>query len=364
MKIIIAAGGTGGHLFPGIAIAHEVRNRGKDVDVLFVITKKEMERKIVTQEGFDCVTLPVRGFLGKSTFERLILPVFIALSMILFIFILVRERPRVIVGTGGYAAFVPLFSGILFHLPTIISEQDSYPGLTTRLLARYVTEVHLANGRAEKFLSARRTFVMGNPLRNSIFEGSREEGLDYFGLDKRKKTVFILGGSHGARSLNKAFVEVLKTNEFPSFQFIFQTGSMDHSWVKDSLKSINAVVRIFPFIEKMNLAYSAADLIFSRAGALTIAEVTAKGVPSVLIPFPYSTGGHQRENARFLERMGASVMVLDRELSSSRIVELMNIILRDERRLREMSEKSKSLCRRDAAQRIVSRILLFTRRNG
>jgi UDP-N-acetylglucosamine--N-acetylmuramyl-(pentapeptide) pyrophosphoryl-undecaprenol N-acetylglucosamine transferase len=359
MRIIIAAGGTGGHLYPGIAIAREVKKLKRNIDVVFVVTRKGMEKGIVMKEGFGCYTLPVKGFLGKSVLEKAILPFFLLLSMVQFYAILMRQRPRVIVGTGGYAAFVPLLMGILFRLPTVISEQDSFPGLTTRLLARYVSEVHLAQGRARRFLQARRILVTGNPLRDSIFEDARDEALEYFDLDRNKKTVFILGGSHGARSINRAFVEVLRSNDFSSLQFIFQTGITDHAWVRESLKGVETTVRIFPFIERMNLAYSATDLIFSRAGALTIAEVTAKGLPSVLIPFPFATGGHQEENARFLEKMGASVMVHDRELDGEKISQLMDTVLGNDERMREMGKKAQSLCKQDAAMKIASRILLL-----
>ncbi len=334
-------------------------NRKMQLD--FIVTKKKSESRTVLKEGFSCYSLPVKGFLGKNYFEKMIVfPLFLAASILLFLFIYLRRKPRAIVGTGGYASFVPLFVGVLFNTPTLISEQDSYPGLTTRMLSRYVSEVHLAHRKAGLFLKAKRVFVTGNPLRDSIREGTKEEALAHYDLDTKKMTVFIIGGSHGAHSINKVFVDVFLHHPFPVTQFIFQTGETDYKWVKDALKDTRATVRILPFIERMNLAYAAADLMFSRAGALTIAELTARGIASVLIPFPFAAGGHQEENARYLETIGASVLLLDRELSEERIVQIMHSLLGDEKRLRMMRTKARSLCNPDAAKKIAERVIALS----
>ncbi len=362
MKVIIAAGGTGGHLYPGIAIAREIRKIDKRKKIVFIVTGKTKERKIIVKEGFKCYSLPVKGFLGKRISERMIFPLFLTVSIILFLFILLLKKPGVIVGTGGYASFVPLLLGILFGIPTLISEQDSYPGFSTRMLSRYVTEVHVAHKKAKLILLAKKLYLTGNPLRDTIFEGTREEAIEYFKLDRGKKTVLIFGGSHGARSINEVFLEVLKNNTFLHIQFIFQTGTDDFKWVKKALGDTKANVMVFPFIERMNLAYAAADILFSRAGALSIAEMTARGVPSVLVPYPYATGGHQEENAGYLERIGASVMLLDKELSSVKVKNLMLSLLNDKKRLRNMSEAALSFCKRDAAHMIAKRVLSLANR--
>ncbi len=332
------------------------------MEILFVVTKKTMEKRVILREGFECYTLPIKGFLGKRFFELLVFPIFFAISIFLFLLILWQKRPRVIVGTGGYVSFVPLFLGILFGIPTLISEQDSYPGLSTRLLSRYVTEVHIAHRKAKQFLKTKRLYLTGNPLRDSIFEGTRMEAREYFNLDKRRKTVLILGGSQGARSINRVFIKVIKKNNFPFVQYLFQTGKDDYKWVKESLKGVKTEVRVLPFIERINLAYAAADLAFSRAGALGIAEITARGIPSVLIPYPYATGGHQEENARFLEKCGAAIMLLDSELNSDSVANLVGSLLKDEERLRTMSKKARSLCRLDAATKIAMRTLSLSGR--
>lgn len=357
MRVIIAAGGTGGHLYPGIAIAREIRKIDKKTEILFVVTRKPMDKRVIMREGFKCYTLPIKGLLGKGFSERMVFPLFLLVGMLFFLIILIQKKPRVIVGTGGYASFVPLFLGIVFGIPTLISEQDSYPGFSTRILSRYVSEVHIAHRRAKLFLSAKKLYLTGNPLRDSIFKGTRVEAGEYFNLDAKKKTILILGGSHGARSINSLFVAIMKDYSFPYIQFIFQTGKSDYKWVRESLKKGETDVRLFPFIERMNLAYAAADLVFSRAGALAIAEITARGLPSVLIPYPYATRGHQEENARYMERIGASIVLLDRDLKSDRVVNLMHSLLKDEKRLKTMGGRAYSLCKRDAAKRIAKRVL-------
>jgi len=328
---------------------------------LFVVTEKAMEKRVVMKEGFKCYSLPIKGFLGKSLLQRLVFPQFFIISILLFVFILVRRRPRVIIGTGGYASFVPLFLGVLLGIPTIISEQDSYPGLTTKLLSRYVTDVHIAHENARHYLKAKRCILSGNPLRDSIFEGKYQDAMEFFNLDEKKKTVLILGGSHGARSINRVFIEVIKNQASSEIEYIFQTGKDDYQWIKESLKDIKVNVRIFSFIERMNLAYTAADLVFSRAGALATAEITARGIPSVLIPYPYATGAHQEKNARYLEKMGASVMLLDSELSEEKVKHLLITLLGDEKRLKNMEKNALSLCRKDAANKIALRILSLSR---
>jgi UDP-N-acetylglucosamine--N-acetylmuramyl-(pentapeptide) pyrophosphoryl-undecaprenol N-acetylglucosamine transferase len=357
MRVIIAAGGTGGHLYPGIAVAREIRKESGSTDVLFVVTKKAGEMKTVLREGFKCYAIPSRGFLGKSKRERMVLPFSIAAGVVLFLVILLKMQPRVIVGTGGYASFVPLLLGILRGIPTVISEQDSHPGLTTRLLCRFVTEVHLSHEQAKKVLAARRAYVTGNPIRDSILEGTREQAINHFDLDAGKKTVFIVGGSHGARSINRAFTDVMNHHPFPGIQFIFQTGRMDFNWVEEALKESACAVRVLPYIERMNLAYAASDLMFSRAGALTLAELMARGVASVLIPFPFATGGHQEENARYLEKLGAAAVLLDNELQRERIVALIQELIADGERLETMRQKARMLSKPNAAKKLAQRII-------
>ncbi len=325
--------------------------------VLFIVTKRAGEMETVLKEGFKGCAIPAKGLLRKSRREQMVLPFFLAAGAMLLSMILLRHHPRVIVGTGGYASFMPLLLGILWGIPTVISEQDSHPGLTTRLLSRFVTEVHLAHESAKGALRARNLFITGNPVRDSILEGTREQALKHFKLEKGKKTIFIVGGSHGARSINTAFLDVMKKHSFPGIQFILATGRSDYHWVSESLHESKCSVRVLPYIERMNLAYAASDLMFSRAGALTLAELMVRGVPSILIPFPFATGGHQEENARHLEKLGAAVVLLDHELEHGRIIALIENLIYDEKRLLAMRNRAKMLGKPDAAPKLAQRIV-------
>lgn len=328
------------------------------------MTKKRQDKEILMKEGAEFIAIVTKGLLGKSVFGKIVFPMFLVLSICQFLFIMIFRKPALIVGTGGYASFVPLFCGILLGLPTVISEQDSYPGFTTRLLSRYVTEVHIAHKKALSYLKSKSLYVSGNPLRDSVFTGTRSEAMDYFGLSRSKKTILILGGSHGARSINSVFIEVLKAYSFTGKQFIFQTGTTDYEWVDKALGGVKSDVVIKPFIEKMNLAYSASDLVFSRAGALATAEITAKGIPSVLIPYPFATGGHQEENARRLEKRGASVVLLDMALSCDRIFDLISSLFSDRERLQKMHMAAIASCKQDAAKKIAYHIVRLLRSGG
>jgi UDP-N-acetylglucosamine--N-acetylmuramyl-(pentapeptide) pyrophosphoryl-undecaprenol N-acetylglucosamine transferase len=357
MRVIVAAGGTGGHLFPGIAVAHELKEIKSDVEILFMVTGKPIDREIMSKEEFNFCILPVKGFVGKTIRERGMLPFYVGISFLKFLFIFLRKKPGVILGTGGYAAFVPLLVGIIFGVPTVLSEQDSYPGVTTRLLCRYVTEVHLAHRKAKKYLSAGNIYITGNPVRKFVFRGSRKKAMDYFSLKENKKTIFIMGGSQGAHSINRVFVDIFNNHNFPELQFIFQTGENDFHWVKESLTTDKENVKVFSFIERMDLAYVVTDLMFCRAGALTLAEIASSGIASVLIPFPFAAGGHQEENARFFEKKGAAILVLDSELESERVVGLIKALIDDETRLESMRKNALSLSQKEAAREIAVRIL-------
>lgn len=338
-------------------MAHELKRIKKDVKILFMVTGKPIDREIMSKEEFKFCILPVKGFIGKTIMERGILPFFLGASFLKFILIFIRRRPGVILGTGGYAAFIPLLVGIIFGIPTVLSEQDSYPGFTTRVLCRYITEVHLAHRKAEKYLKTGNVYITGNPVRNSVTGGNRKEALDYFSLKEGKKTIFIMGGSQGAHSINKVFVDLLSSYDLPGIQFIFQTGKNDFQWVKESLSGDKHNIRICSFIERMDLAYTITDLMFCRAGALTLAEIASSGIASVLVPFPFAAGGHQEENARFFEKKGAAILVLDSELEKEKIVGLIKSLISDERRLESMRKNAHSLSEKDSARKIAVRLL-------
>lgn len=363
MRVVIAAGGTGGHILPGVAVAEGLERKG--IEVTFVGAGRELEQRLISGHGYRLITLPIRGFLGMGPFEKLRFPLLLLVSLLISIGLLLKEKPGAVLGCGGYVSFPVLLAGLILGVPTLISEQDSHPGLVTRILARLVSQVHLPTPRAILFLGKRGSLrVSGNPLRETISPVDRQLALKRFGLEKGVKTVLVFGGSQGARSINRAFSECL--DHLPKggrLQFIWITGGRDHSWAVRLKERSPFRIRVEEFLDEMGYAYSASDLVVSRAGGLATAEITALGLPSVLIPFPFATGKHQEMNARILERGGAARVILDEELNGKTLAKEISGLMANARTLEEMSQRARTMGRTDAKDLIVESILNLAR-NG
>ncbi len=364
MRVVIAAGGTGGHIFPGIAIAEQLQRRG--VEVSLVGARRGLGRDLVPHEGYSLVSLPIRGFLGKPLLERLRFPALLLISLFICLVVLSRRRPMVVVGCGGYVALPVLLAAYLLRIPTLISEQDSHPGLSTRLLARFVNEIHLPTPQAAYFFRRREKLrITGNPLRETISPVNKREARQGFGLNEIMKTVLVFGGSQGASSINKAFWDCL--SHLPGalkLQFIWITGTRDYSWAASLGREACFPLRVREFIRDMGRAYSASDLVVARAGGLATAEITALGLPSILIPFPFATAGHQEANARGLEERGAARVILDRDLSGEVLAREISSLICDEEALLSMAERSRVMGRRDAAERVADAVLNLAGKAG
>lgn len=371
-KVLIAAGGTGGHLFPGIALARECEARG--LKTLFVGTSHGMEREVLMQEGFSYWTLSLSGIrrFGDSKdgiWKNLLtlLPnlrsgLLLFLSIFQSLWILLRVRPKIVIGMGGYLSFPILLAAWFIRKPTFISEQNLLPGLSTRILSFFAREVHLSFEGTKRFLRRKkRVYVSGNPVRREIALA---------GIEKRSsphppKTILIFGGSRGARSLNRAFLDSLPyLKNWERFRFILQTGTEEFREIESQLERSPFTHRItlYPFIRDMARAYEEADIVVSRAGASTCAEITTLGIPALLIPYPHATEGHQKANAFFLKERGAAEVIQNGDLSGERLAKTLLDLLSDENRLRVMSERSRSLGRPQAAQIIADRIIQWIRR--
>jgi len=353
MKVIIATGGTGGHIFVGISLGDKFRKNGWDV--LFVGSRFGMERKLIPKSYRILLTSQI-PFLGKGIRA---MPWFFTLLFVSFIesiLILLRERPNRVVGTGGYGSFSLVFIATIVGIPTFITEVDTVPGLATKILSRFVQEIYLGSPISKRWLpKSRNVFVTGIPVRSSILEKDRDKAFKKFGF-KPNPTVLVIGGSRGASSINRAFCEALEY--FPShLQFILQTGEKDFENISMLLKrQYPNRVKVFKFIEDMGCAYACADLVVSRAGALAIAEIEATNKPSILVPYPYAARNHQLLNAKVLERSGAAKLILDNELNGKVLAkEVLRIIENDELRKR-MREAAKNLSSLNASSFIVERI--------
>ncbi|WP_337287915.1 undecaprenyldiphospho-muramoylpentapeptide beta-N-acetylglucosaminyltransferase [Candidatus Methylomirabilis sp.] len=354
MKAIIAGGGTGGHLFPAIALAEELRSRWADLPLLFVGVEGGVEASLLATRGWDFEGIKASGLQGKRFLSRMRSLSLIPLGLIRSLSILRRFRPDVVVGFGGYASVAMVLSGVLARVPTVIHEQNALPGLANRWLGRVVDHVAVAFDEAADFFPKRKVRVTGNPVRAELFGISGAEAVTRLDLDPDRLTILIFGGSQGAHRLNQAVMEALPTlaDWRERIQFIHATGPRDLASVRQGYDAGGYRAVVEPFFQAMAMAYAAADLCFCRAGAGTVAELCALGKPSVLIPFPFAANDHQRYNAEALVASGGARMVLDRELNGATVAEIIRTFLRNREGLEAMARRAKTLAKPDAAIRL------------
>jgi len=362
MRIMFAGGGTGGHIFPGIAIADAIMKLEPKAEILFVGAKGKIEERAVPKAGYKFKSVWISGFVRSFDVKNVLFPLKLIVSLVQS-FILIRKfKPNVVVGTGGYVSGPVVFVASVLGIPTLIQEQNSYPGVTTRFLTHFVDEVHLSFESARKYLKGKaRVFVSGNPVRSSLKIYPKEDAVRYFGLDPKRRTLFVFGGSSGARSINEAMLEILDEILERGIQVIWQTGAFDYERIKLACGGKDEV-KVFKFIDEIDRAYSACDLVLCRAGATTIAEITYFGVPAILVPYPFATANHQFENARVLFESGASELLLDTELKMKLREKIFNL-LNDKERLEKMRQKVREFANPDAGVRIAKSILKLAGRD-
>jgi len=366
MKVLLAGGGTGGHIFPAITIAQTLREQYGDVDVLFVGAQGGLEATLVPKAGFPFVGVPAR-YLRRELSAEVFRTAWTAWRGFAEAWRIVgRFRPDVAVGTGGYVSGPVIAAAALRRVPVVLQEQNALPGLTTRLLARAARRIALGSAAASGyFASDGRAVVTGNPIRRDILRATRDEALAAFGLDPRKKTLLVFGGSQGGRTINRAMIEaapaLLRRGDV---QIIQQTGPAHFAEVVEAAGAVRRGEEraaagdwhILSFIYDMPKAYAAADLVLCRAGAITLAEITAKGLPAVLVPYPFAAERHQDANAAELAQAGAALVVPDAELTGQRLLATVQPLLDDDERRRRMGEAARRLGRPDAAERIAALI--------
>lgn len=358
-RIIISGGGTGGHIFPAISIANTFRQRFPDADILFVGAEDRMEMEKVPAAGYPIVGLPVSGF-DRSSLWRNVKVVGRLMKSLRLAKKTIREfKPDMVVGVGGYASGPTLWVAASLGIPTLIQEQNSYAGVTNKLLAKKARRICVAYDRMEKFFPADRIVVTGNPVRQDLMDavGKREEALAFFGLSPEKKTVLVVGGSLGARTINRSIQGGLDALFASDVQVIWQTGRYYYNEAAKHLKAYRGMpVWCSDFITRMDYAYGAADLVISRAGASSISELCLLKKPVVLVPSPNVAEDHQTKNAQALVDKEAAVMVTDRE-AEQKLVSTALEIVRDEARLRSLSKHIAGLAQEQSAERIVDEMV-------
>ncbi len=320
-RIIFAGGGTGGHLFPAIAIADRLTELLKErmkVDIIFVGTKRGLEYRMRDSLGYPLQLINVRGLVRAFTLKNLVVPFLLAGALVKSMLLLNRFSPDIVIGTGGYVSWPIVRAAAFKKIAVVLQEQNSFPGITTRRLAQYAKRIYLGFEKAQEHIRTEgRILVTGNPVRTSILNGSRSEAKQLFGLNPDKTTILVLGGSQGAHTVNNAVVRGLeKSSLSENYQLLWQTGKRDYKEVAAFAGRKTPNCALFPFAERMDLVYVAADLAIARAGALTLAELTACGLPSILIPYPHAAGDHQRKNALDLVNRGMALMFEEKNLGT------------------------------------------------
>jgi len=346
VRVIIAGGGTGGHLYPGIAVAEEIYRQEPDSDVLFVGTKTGIESRILPKEGYKLEIISAGGVVNKNIFSKFISFMKMTAGFFKSFFVLRSFKPDIVVGVGGYASAPMLSAAAIMRFPTMIMEQNLYPGTTNRFLSRIVDRVVVAFDGSEKFFN-RKVDVLGNPVRRGIKECKNITG--------RTFTVFIFGGSQGSHAINKGIVESLEylQEESGQISFLHQTGEKDYAWVDESYKKAGITAEVAPYVYNIIDMYGKADIVICRAGATTIAEITASGRPAILIPYPHAAHDHQRTNAEYMQSRGSAEVILEKDLSGKILADKIKYFMYNRDRLKEMAEKSSGLYRQNSAHDIV-----------
>ncbi len=366
MKVIISGGGTGGHIFPAISIANAIKALNPDTDILFVGAEGRMEMEKVPQAGYFVVGLPVAGFIRSLSLKNILVVYKLLKSLVRARRIIADFKPEVVVGVGGYASGPVLKAAQRAGIPTLIQEQNSFAGVTNKLLARRAQKICVAYEGMERYFPANKILLTGNPVRQDIenLRVSREQGLEFFGISSDKKVVLILGGSLGARTINQSIMQNLDPIANRSnVVLIWQTGKLYYQSVKELIdnKKVDNI-RLLDFIGRMDLAYAAANVVISRAGAGTISELCLVAKPSILVPSPNVAEDHQTRNAMALVSRGAAVMVTDTDAMQKLVPEALNLI-DDKTRCQNLSGNIAKLALRDSAKVIANEVLALAAKN-
>ncbi|MBR1564976.1 MAG: undecaprenyldiphospho-muramoylpentapeptide beta-N-acetylglucosaminyltransferase [Paludibacteraceae bacterium] len=362
MNYLISGGGTGGHIFPAVSIANALRELQPDCKILFVGADNRMEMERVPQAGYEIVGLPVRGFDRKHLWKNLSVLWDLRKSLKMARKIIEDFKPDVAIGVGGYASGAAMKAAARMGVPVLLQEQNGFAGVTNKLLRRDAQKICVAYEGMERFFPAEKIILTGNPVRQNLEGGSKAEAAEYFGLDEKKKTLLIIGGSLGARTINESIISHLNELKESGIQIIWQTGKTYHEQCKKALQE-NPAENVFctAFLSRMDLAYAIADLVISRAGASSISELCLLGKPCILVPSPNVAEDHQTHNAMALVRKDAAILVRDIDAQNQLVENALRVIHNDDK-LHRLSNNIKTLAQRDSARRIAEEVIRLARK--
>ncbi len=356
-RYIISGGGTGGHIYPAIAIADEIMKRDPNAKIIFVGAEDKMEMQKVPAAGYQIKGLWISGLSRRFSLDLLKFPFKVFSSLLSSKKIINEFRPDIVIGTGGFVSGPILYMASRNKLPTLIQEQNSYPGITNKKLAEKAFAICVAYNGLDKIFKNKNIKITGNPVRNEVFKKlpSKEEALEFFGLEKGKKTILSVGGSLGSRNKNNAWKAQIEKIKNSDIQLIWQTGSTDFKELSNDKRLVSNNIKLLEFIYEMRMAYAAADLIVSRAGAIAISELCLVGKPVILLPLPWAAEDHQTKNAEALVKNNAALMIKDANANDELVPTVLNII-NDDDRLKGMSDSIVKLGKPNATKDIVDEV--------
>ncbi|RPI15254.1 MAG: undecaprenyldiphospho-muramoylpentapeptide beta-N-acetylglucosaminyltransferase [Ignavibacteriae bacterium] len=350
-RIIFAAGGTGGHIFPAVAVADEIRKMNRNAEILFIGAKGRIEENIIPKCGYDLETLTITGF-SRSVSPKNIKNLYRLVSSVRASRkILEHFKPEIVFGTGGFVSGPALWASSRMKIPTVIEEGNSYPGVTVRILSKRADKVIINFEETKQYLKRKdNVVVMPYPVRKNLKKQPKGEALREFGLDENKKTLFVFGGSQGAHPVNEALLNILPELAENGYQLIWQTGVRDYDDVLQKCRQYSNI-KAFKFLDNMDTAYSASDLVICRSGISTVMELAYFGSAAILVPFPYASENHQEKNARTLVKKNAAEILLDSELNAS-LKEKIFTLFSSENRMQELKKNISEIADGDAAYKI------------
>ncbi|MBL6667212.1 MAG: undecaprenyldiphospho-muramoylpentapeptide beta-N-acetylglucosaminyltransferase [Crocinitomicaceae bacterium] len=353
-RVVISGGGTGGHIFPAIAIADEIKRRNPEVEILFVGAVGKMEMERVPKAGYSIEGLPIVGLQRKLTFSNFLLPFKLFNSLLKARRIIKNFKPQLVIGVGGYASGPTLKMAQLLGIPTVIQEQNSFPGKTNILLSKKASLICTAYTNLEQFFSKEKIRLTGNPVRQELsnIKTSKEDALEVFGLSSTQKTALVIGGSLGAKTLNDAMLKNLEQISNGQLQFIWQCGKGYIDQINQSISKVPEQIKLMPFISQMDAAYAAADVVVSRAGALSVSELCLVGKPVILVPSPNVSEDHQTKNAMALVSADSAILMRDADALEDLVPALYALVENEDKKM-ELSSNIKALAKPNATEDIV-----------
>lgn len=357
MKVLISGGGTGGHIFPAVSIANALREKNPDCEILFVGAESRMEMERVPAAGYNIVGLPIRGFDRSHIWKNVSVLIDLFKSMRKAKKIVKEFQPDVAVGVGGYASGAAMKVAAKLGVPVLLQEQNGFAGVTNKLLKNDASKICVAYEGMEKFFPAEKIILTGNPVRQNLVGGNKEEALKEFGFSSDKKVLLIIGGSLGARTINNSVIAHLQEISDSGIQVLWQTGKgyIDSARKAAELYASERLI-VTDFVSRMDLAYAMADLVISRAGASSISELCLLGKPAILVPSPNVAEDHQTHNAMALVNKNAAVLVKDADAEMKMISTALNLIA-DETKLADLSKQILTLAQSDSANRIADEVI-------